>query len=194
MSVAERWLTSSVAWTTLSPALFCLRAREVAFTTPLLSVISFFLQYAHLVSVVSSLTASITAVSRRLIAGGTGIAPMCQLLRSAFYHNRSDVDIRLLYSAARPNQFAFLDLLRHKTETHPNFRMALTVDAVPEGAAWDEVRESGRGRIHAGGGGAGVVYSVGHVLDGCAAPTGVLPDGCAATRHAVSSFFICSPC
>jgi len=65
---------------------------------------------------------------------------MCQLLRSAFYHNRGDVDIRLLYSAARSNQLAFLDLLRHKTETHRNFHMALTVDAVPEGTAWDEVR------------------------------------------------------
>lgn len=83
-----------------------------------------------------------------LIAGGTGIAPMCQLLRAALYHHRDDVPISLLYSAARPSQLAFRAELQRKVAKHPNLTLNCTVDAVPEGEAWDRSRDGAVGFIN----------------------------------------------
>ncbi|RYY38485.1 hypothetical protein EON62_00420 [archaeon] len=74
-----------------------------------------------------------------LIAGGTGIAPMSQILRSALFHKRHDIPIKLIYAASAPNQFAFLELLRRKVELHPQFEMLCTVDRVPPGQVWNGV-------------------------------------------------------
>ena len=48
-----------------------------------------------------------------LIAGGTGIAPMLQILRTAWVYN-TDIPIKLLYSAAVPEQLAYLRWLKRK--------------------------------------------------------------------------------
>ena len=74
-----------------------------------------------------------------LIAGGTGIAPMLQLLRTTWVRDL-DVPVRLIFSAAVPEQLAFLPWLRRKSRMHPSFTFACTVDAVPPGCTWNEVR------------------------------------------------------
>jgi NAD(P)H-flavin reductase len=79
-----------------------------------------------------------------LIAGGTGISPMLQLLRMTWVHNLT-VPIRLLYAAACPEQLAYLPWLRRKSRMHPTFEMHCTVDTVPSDTPWDEVRPPGGG-------------------------------------------------
>jgi cytochrome-b5 reductase len=66
---------------------------------------------------------------------------MVQILRSAIFHKRDDIPIKMLYAAATPDQLAFLPTLKRKAEVHKNFEMFNTVDKVPEGMMWDGVRQ-----------------------------------------------------
>jgi cytochrome-b5 reductase len=75
----------------------------------------------------------------RLIAGGTGIAPMIQILRSALYYNRSEIQIKLLYAAATADQLAYLPILRRKAVLHPNFAMHCAIEKLVPGLSWTEV-------------------------------------------------------
>jgi len=72
-----------------------------------------------------------------LICGGTGLAAMSQIMRSAFYHRREEVQIKLIYAAAAPSQLAYLPLLKRKAAEHKNFELYCAVDKVPEGETWD---------------------------------------------------------
>ena len=62
-----------------------------------------------------------------LIAGGTGISPMCQILRSCFFHSRDDIEITLLYGGNCPESLAYYDSLVEFTKIHSNFKMKCTV-------------------------------------------------------------------
>lgn len=74
-----------------------------------------------------------------LIAGGTGISPMLQILRACFVHGH-DVPVRLLYAAPAPDQLAYADWLRRKSRMHPNFTLSCCVETVSPGAEWLEHR------------------------------------------------------
>ena len=89
-----------------------------------------------------------------LIAGGTGIAPMLQILRMTWVH-ALDLPIKLIYSAPVPEQLGYLPWLRRKSRMHRTFEMACTVDAVPPGTPWNEVRAPAVGGGGVGGRGGG---------------------------------------
>jgi ferredoxin-NADP reductase len=44
-------------------------------------------------------------------AGGTGISPMIQIIRSVFFHNRMDISLNLMYGAADESELVYKDLL-----------------------------------------------------------------------------------
>ena len=74
-----------------------------------------------------------------LIAGGTGIAPMLQILRACFVNAHDDVTVKLLYAAPEPAQLAYIDWLRRKARMHPNFTLSCCVEAAPpSGPPWHE--------------------------------------------------------
>ena len=73
-----------------------------------------------------------TGCKRRLglIAGGTGIAPMIQVLRSYFLSGRNDVEIVLLYGGSDPQSLPFYESLRRCAVGHDGkaaFKMHCTV-------------------------------------------------------------------
>lgn len=70
-----------------------------------------------------------------LIAGGTGISVMSQILRQAFY-DKSTTPISLLYACPDPDSVPFLDILLSKSFTHPSFNLTCAVDAT-HGKPWD---------------------------------------------------------
>ncbi|KAI9202202.1 putative NADH-dependent fumarate reductase [Polychytrium aggregatum] len=70
-----------------------------------------------------------------LIAGGTGIAPMLQIIRSIFHHQRDDIEINLIYGAATPEELVFRERLDAAAKKHPNFKISYTVDSDPD-AKW----------------------------------------------------------
>ena len=62
-----------------------------------------------------------------LIAGGTGIAPMIQMIRSVFYHELK-MDIHLVYGANEPNELVYKDYLIHKALNHTQLTLTFLVD------------------------------------------------------------------
>lgn len=75
-----------------------------------------------------------------MIAGGTGIAPMYQVLSSILSDPRDTTQVRLLYASRSPSDIIMRDELDALAATHPNFKVLYTVDEAPaassEGPAW----------------------------------------------------------
>ena len=63
-----------------------------------------------------------------LIAGGTGITPMYQLIESILANPRDKTEIRLLYASRTPADIILKTQLDALTVTHPNFKVIYLVD------------------------------------------------------------------
>lgn len=66
-----------------------------------------------------------------MVAGGTGITPMLQLLRAMLAEKGSDVKVSLLVANRSPEDILCADEL-HQLSKHPNVDVAYTVDRVPD--------------------------------------------------------------
>jgi succinate dehydrogenase/fumarate reductase flavoprotein subunit/NAD(P)H-flavin reductase len=66
-----------------------------------------------------------------LVAGGAGISPMIQILRSVFYHKREDLQIVLLYGACEEGELIFREYLDDMARRHRNFRLHYSLDKPP---------------------------------------------------------------
>ncbi|KAI9159468.1 hypothetical protein H9P43_008808 [Blastocladiella emersonii ATCC 22665] len=77
----------------------------------------------------SGLGATASPVKRiALIAGGTGISPMVQIIRSVLHHQREDLDVKLLYGAVADSELVYREILEQKAREHPNIKLFFTVD------------------------------------------------------------------
>ncbi|ORZ31129.1 hypothetical protein BCR44DRAFT_1392892, partial [Catenaria anguillulae PL171] len=75
-----------------------------------------------------------------LVAGGTGISAMIQVIRSVLFHKRTDLEVKLLYGAVAPTELVFKDVLIEKARDNPNIKLYFTVDK-PD-AAWPKEGEN----------------------------------------------------
>ena len=66
-----------------------------------------------------------------MVAGGTGITPMLQLLRAMLAEKGSDVKVSLLVANRSPEDILCADELQQLSK-HPNVDVAYTVDRVPD--------------------------------------------------------------
>jgi cytochrome-b5 reductase len=71
-----------------------------------------------------------------LVAGGTGITPMVQLLKAVLGNPRDRTEVRLVYASKTPADVILKAELDALALTHPNFKVLYTVSKVPAGAAW----------------------------------------------------------
>ena len=81
-------------------------------------------------------SATRTATHIGMIAGGSGITPMLALIRAIFNDPADTTRVSLLYANQTPADVLLRAELDAIAAAHPNFRVAYTVDRVPEGAAW----------------------------------------------------------
>lgn len=70
-----------------------------------------------------------------LIAGGVGITPMMSILRSAVMLS-PDAPVALLYSAQKPEDFAFAQAIRELAEQHENVLAVFTCTEATEVPDW----------------------------------------------------------
>jgi len=70
-----------------------------------------------------------------LIAGGTGITPMYQLITEILANPRDHTEVRLVYASRTPADIILKTELDALSVTHPNFKVIYTVDA-PGPAGW----------------------------------------------------------
>lgn len=71
-----------------------------------------------------------------MLAGGVGISPMIQILRSAFFEH-ADVELTLLYGAMEMKELVFYDLLREKERENGNFKVHFLLNNPP--ADWNNL-------------------------------------------------------
>ena len=71
-----------------------------------------------------------------LIAGGSGITPMYQLITHMLADPRDHTEIRLLYASRSPEDIILKAQLDALAVTHPNFKVAYVVDGAAAG--WTE--------------------------------------------------------
>lgn len=67
-----------------------------------------------------------------LIAGGVGISPMIQILRSVFFHDRHDVELKMLYAAEHEEDLVLRDKIRNMEKAHPEFQATFVLNHPPE--------------------------------------------------------------
>lgn len=72
-----------------------------------------------------------------LVAGGTGITPMLQIIHKLLEDPRDNTEIRLLYANNSPDEIILKNQLDALALVHPRFKVYYTVSEVPEGAKWD---------------------------------------------------------
>jgi cytochrome-b5 reductase len=70
-----------------------------------------------------------------LVAGGTGITPMLQLIRAVLANPRDRTEVRLVYASKTPADVILKAELDALALAHPNFKVLYTVSKVPAGAA-----------------------------------------------------------
>lgn len=71
-----------------------------------------------------------------MLAGGTGITPMLQVVREVLADARDTTELRLIYASRSPSDVILHRELTALAEAHPNFKVLFTVDAVPAGVEW----------------------------------------------------------
>lgn len=69
-----------------------------------------------------------------MVAGGTGIAPMFQVLRAILANPRDRTEVRLVYASRSPDDIIMKAELDALALVHPQFKVLYTVDKA-EGAA-----------------------------------------------------------
>ncbi|KNE70900.1 hypothetical protein AMAG_20207 [Allomyces macrogynus ATCC 38327] len=67
-----------------------------------------------------------------LIAGGTGLSPMVQIIRSVLHQNRDDIEVKLIYGAVMESELVYKDELVEQAKVHPNLKLYFTVDKPDE--------------------------------------------------------------
>ncbi|KAJ3366529.1 NADH-cytochrome b5 reductase [Allomyces javanicus] len=67
-----------------------------------------------------------------LIAGGTGLSPMVQIIRSVLHQNRDDIEVKLIYGAVMDSELVYKDELVEQAKVHPNLKLYFTVDKPDE--------------------------------------------------------------
>ncbi|RYG47242.1 hypothetical protein EON67_08750, partial [archaeon] len=80
-----------------------------------------------------------------MIAGGSGITPMLQLIRAILDNPRDKTEVRLLFANKTPADVILKAELDALAAVHPNFKVTYIVDAGSAGADW-KVRPSPRTR------------------------------------------------
>lgn len=68
-----------------------------------------------------------------MIAGGSGITPMYQLIQAILANPRDKTEVRLIYANRTPGDILLKKELDALAATHPNFKVLYTVDAIPAG-------------------------------------------------------------
>lgn len=68
-----------------------------------------------------------------LIAGGVGITPMLQILRSLAHHKRYDIPVKLIYAAEVLEDLLYKDDLERLTKKLPLFEVTFVLNKPPEG-------------------------------------------------------------
>lgn len=68
-----------------------------------------------------------------MIAGGSGITPMYQLIHEILSNPRDATQVRLVYASRSPSDIILKTELDALAVTHPNFKVLYTVDAPVEG-------------------------------------------------------------
>lgn len=71
-----------------------------------------------------------------MIAGGTGITPMYQLLQTMLTNPRDRTEIRLVYASRSPSDIILKTELDALAAVYPNFKVTYIVDEVPAGQSW----------------------------------------------------------
>lgn len=69
-----------------------------------------------------------TARRLNMIAGGTGITPMYQVIKAVLKNSSDKTEISLLYANQTPEDILLREELDALAENHPNFRVWYTVD------------------------------------------------------------------
>jgi len=68
-----------------------------------------------------------------MIAGGSGITPMYQLIEAILANPRDKTEVRLIYANRTPGDILLKKELDALAATHSNFKVLYTVDTVPAG-------------------------------------------------------------
>ena len=79
------------------------------------------------------------AVKRKsigMIAGGTGITPMLQMVEELFRKGYTGT-VDLVYANVSPGDIMLKEEIDELAKRHGNFRVFYTVDAVPQGQSWN---------------------------------------------------------
>ncbi len=71
-----------------------------------------------------------------IVAGGIGIAPLRPVIYYTIKHRDEFNKVEVLYGARTPGDLLYVDEYDRWTQAK-NFRLLLTVDAVPKGVKWD---------------------------------------------------------
>jgi cytochrome-b5 reductase len=69
-----------------------------------------------------------------MLAGGTGVAPMLQIIRAVLHNAYPDVQLSLVYAAEYEHEFSLVEALQMLVNLHPTtFKYYLTVAHPPQG-------------------------------------------------------------
>jgi cytochrome-b5 reductase len=71
-----------------------------------------------------------------MIAGGTGITPMWQVINEILSNPRDKTEIRLIYANRTPEDILLKKELDALAAAHPNFKVLYTVDSVKDEKKW----------------------------------------------------------
>jgi flavocytochrome c len=78
-----------------------------------------------------SLSSTPSGMHLVLMAGGTGIAPMLQIIRSFMHAKRWDVEITLVYGAVIEEELIFRDVLEQQSKEHPSMKVHWVLQTPP---------------------------------------------------------------
>ncbi|CAI5500222.1 unnamed protein product [Closterium sp. Naga37s-1] len=71
-----------------------------------------------------------------MVAGGTGITPMLQVIDAILSNPNDHTQVALVFANTSPADILLADQLRALAASHPNFKVYLMVDRAEAGAAW----------------------------------------------------------
>ncbi|CAI5464776.1 unnamed protein product [Closterium sp. Yama58-4] len=71
-----------------------------------------------------------------MVAGGTGITPMLQVIDAILSNPNDHTQVSLVFANTSPADILLADQLRALAASHPNFKVYFMVDRVEAGAAW----------------------------------------------------------
>lgn len=75
-----------------------------------------------------------------MFAGGTGITPLYQVIKSVLKNANDRTDMRLLYANQTPDDILLKEELDELAANHSNFSVSYTVDRIPQELEWNHFR------------------------------------------------------